>query len=243
MPNRIIKESICASETINQLTWFEECLFYRLIVNCDDFGRLDARPAMLKAKLFPLKERISHKDIESALGKLAAAGCVRLYECDSKPYLLLPTWEVHQSIRAKKSKYPAPETQLQSNECNCNQMNANECKCNQMNANVPVIQSNPNPNPNPNPKENRAAPIRHKHGQYRNVLLSENELAKLREEFPEDYQERIERLSEYIASTGKSYKDFLATIRSWAKREKGGAEHGTVEQPGFIPTHQDNIQF
>ncbi|WP_243107212.1 hypothetical protein [Butyricicoccus sp. OF10-2] len=31
---------------------------------------------------------------------------------------------------------------------------------------------------------------------------------------------RVERLSEYMASTGKSYKNHLATIRSWAKREK-----------------------
>ena len=110
MPNRIIKESICTSDTINSLSWFEEAFFYRLVVNCDDYGRLDARPAILKSKLFPLKERISIKDIESALGKLADAGCVRLYECDSKPYLYLPTWEVHQRIRNHKSKYPEPNS-------------------------------------------------------------------------------------------------------------------------------------
>ena len=38
--------------------------------------------------------------------------------------------------------------------------------------------------------------------------------------FPGDYQMRVERLSEYMASTGRSYKNHLATIRSWAKREK-----------------------
>lgn len=38
--------------------------------------------------------------------------------------------------------------------------------------------------------------------------------------FPRDYQMRVERLSEYMASTGRSYKNHLATIRSWAKREK-----------------------
>ena len=32
MPNRIIKESICRSEEIDSLSWFEEVLFYRLIV-------------------------------------------------------------------------------------------------------------------------------------------------------------------------------------------------------------------
>ena len=36
MPNRIIRESICTSDSIDKLSWFEEVLFYRLIVNCDD---------------------------------------------------------------------------------------------------------------------------------------------------------------------------------------------------------------
>ena len=61
---------------------------------------------------------------------------------------------------------------------------------------------------------------RHRHGVYGNVLLSDTELRKLQQEFPADFQERIERLSEYIASSGRSYKNHLATIRSWARREK-----------------------
>ena len=36
MPNRIIRESICTSDSVDKLSWFEEVLFYRLIVNCDD---------------------------------------------------------------------------------------------------------------------------------------------------------------------------------------------------------------
>lgn len=64
-----------------------------------------------------------------------------------------------------------------------------------------------------------AKPTRHKYGAYNNVLLSDTDIEKLKEEFP-DWQERIERLSEYIASTGKSYKNHLATIRSWAKKDR-----------------------
>lgn len=62
-------------------------------------------------------------------------------------------------------------------------------------------------------------PIRHKYGEYGNVLLSDADLEKLKAEFPADYEERIERLSSYIASTGKKYKNHLATIRNWAKKE------------------------
>ncbi len=69
------------------------------------------------------------------------------------------------------------------------------------------------------PKKSKAKPARHKYGEYKNVLLSDDEMEKLKTEFPTDYQERIDRLSEYCASTGKSYKNYLATIRNWAKKE------------------------
>lgn len=69
-------------------------------------------------------------------------------------------------------------------------------------------------------------------GEYGNVKLSETDLSKLKAEFPEDWQNRIERLSVYMASTGKSYKNHLATIRSWARRdaERGQASTATSRQ-------------
>ncbi len=134
MPNRILKESICASDSIDQLSWFEECVFYRLMVNCDDYGRFDGRVSIIKNRLFPLKEGLKPKIVEQALQKLAAVGLVVLYESDGKPFLYLPTWEKYQTIRNKQSKYPDPNT--------CKQLQSIETNCNQLNANVPVIQYN-----------------------------------------------------------------------------------------------------
>lgn len=73
-------------------------------------------------------------------------------------------------------------------------------------------------------------PVKHKHGEYSNVLLTDDELDKLKNEY-QDWAERIERLSSYVASTGKSYKSHYATIRNWARKDeqKGGIK---VEQPG-----------
>ena len=71
------------------------------------------------------------------------------------------------------------------------------------------------------PAQKRDAPLpRHKHGQYQNVLLTDAELQTLQTEFPQDWQQRIERLSEYIAGSGKRYKNFLAVIRAWAKTDR-----------------------
>ncbi len=105
MPNRILKESICRSEEIDSLSWFEEVLFYRLIVICDDFGRYDGRAKIIKGSCFPLKS-ITEKDIDKALEKLSAVGLVRVYEAQGRPYLQLVTWANHQRIRNQKSKYP-----------------------------------------------------------------------------------------------------------------------------------------
>lgn len=144
MPDRIIKESICTSDTLNQLSDFEERFWHRLIVNCDDYGRFDARPAILKGRLFPLMESKTLKNIADALERLASVGLVELYEVDGKPFLHVVTWDKYQRIRAKRSKFPAPDS-------TCCQMTSNDVKCCRN-----PIQSESNPNPNPNPSVSRA---------------------------------------------------------------------------------------
>ena len=52
-------------------------------------------------------------------------------------------------------------------------------------------------------------------GRYQNVFLSAGELSELQTTFPAVWQEYIERLSEYMASTGRTYKSHAATIRRW----------------------------
>lgn len=147
MPNRIIKESICTSDSIDQLGWFEEVLFYRLIVNCDDFGRFDGRTAVIKNRLFPLKENLTLKNVASAIDRLARAGLVVPYESGGKPFLFIPTWNEHQSVRAKKSKFPEPEV-------TCKQLQADESRCPR---NPIQSESNPIRNPNPNAHTRGAA--------------------------------------------------------------------------------------
>lgn len=58
------------------------------------------------------------------------------------------------------------------------------------------------------------------YGEFNNVRLSDDELAKLKVKFPKDWSQRIEALSEYMRSKGKTYKDHYATILSWARKEQ-----------------------
>lgn len=108
MGNRILKQDICTSEEVDQLSWFEEVLFYRLIVNCDDYGCFDRRAKIIKASLFPLKESVTVKQIDSAVDRLSTVGLVRVYEVQGRPYLQLTTWSKHQRLRNSKHRYPGP---------------------------------------------------------------------------------------------------------------------------------------
>lgn len=109
MPNRIIKEGICTSEKISALTDFEFRLWIGLLVSADDAGRADARPAIIKGRIFPLRDKVTIRDIDAALHGLADKACVSLYRVDGKPYLCLPTWAEHQRIRDIKPKFPGRE--------------------------------------------------------------------------------------------------------------------------------------
>lgn len=161
MPNRVIKESICTSDSVDGLSWFEEVVFYRLIVNCDDYGRFDGRISVIKNRLFPLKDNLTLKSVENAINKLASAGLVALYVFEGKPYLYLPTWNEHQNVRAKRSKYPSPDDAVHTSEYICNQMQAD----------VPVIQSESESLSESNARAMRAAdPLERLRGELRQAV-------------------------------------------------------------------------
>jgi uncharacterized phage protein (TIGR02220 family) len=123
MPNRIIKESICTSENLNQLSSNAENLFYRLIVKADDFGCYYGNVKIVKNTCFPLKsDDIKDKQITDWLNELVKAGLIFLYIADGgSRYIKLTKWEKHQQRRANKPKFPLPK----SSDINCNQLQSN----------------------------------------------------------------------------------------------------------------------
>ena len=58
--------------------------------------------------------------------------------------------------------------------------------------------------------------LSHTYGHYQNVFLTDEELADLQASFPAVWEQYTEKLSEYMASTGKRYQSHAATIRRWA---------------------------
>ncbi len=214
MPNRIIKESICTSADLSGLSWFEEVLFYRLIVNCDDFGRFDGRVAVIKNRLFPLKENLTMKNVELAVNKLARAGLIFLYEVDGRPFLFLPTWDKHQIIRAKKSKYPDPPENI------CMQMISNDSKCfrNPIQSNTNPIRKRENA-PAREDSENSNYEEKKAYGEFHNVFLTDSEKIALSEKYGAKADKLIDQFSAKLKSKGYKFADHYATIVSWANED------------------------
>lgn len=67
------------------------------------------------------------------------------------------------------------------------------------------------------------------YGDFKNVFLFECELENLKSRF-NDWGNRIELLSGYIASTGKKYKSHYATILNWSRKENNGESHRYSQQ-------------
>ena len=215
MPNRILKESICTSDNLDLLSPFQETFFYRLIVNCDDYGRLDARPKILAAKLFPLKS-VRLDTVTEALQALASAELVILYEVDGKPFLQMKSWERHQQIRAMKSRYPAPA-------CNGQQMIATDDPCPR----------------NPIQKETESESIRDRAQRFTPPTGEDVRLYCQEAGIAVDAQ----RFCDFYASKGwkvgsAAMKDWKAAVRTWAQREKDG-DRGAA---GKVVGHQQYAQ-
>ena len=84
-------------------------------------------------------------------------------------------------------------------------------------------------NINKNINRNKKEIIKEKFGEFENVFLSADELQKLKSKLATETEGYIERLSSYIASSGKKYKSHYATILSWTQKDTksfGGVDHG-----------------
>lgn len=108
MGNRMMKETIRTSKTVNSMTDFQFRTWVYLITYVDDYGRGSADPELLKGFVFPRRKGVSEQTIAKTLAELATIGSIDLYEVDGESYLCFPNWSEHQRIQQKRSKFPEP---------------------------------------------------------------------------------------------------------------------------------------
>lgn len=112
MPNRIIKDSICESKGLSEVSFFAADLYKRLITYADDYGRFNADFQIILARLYPREiGLVSLDDIEDAMTELAGVGKIAFYTSKGRDelYGCLPKWKDHQRVRDSKQKIPEPD--------------------------------------------------------------------------------------------------------------------------------------
>ena len=152
MPNRIIKDSIRTSKSINTMTDFQFRLWTYLLTYVDDYGRGSADPELLKGFVFPRRKGVTEATIEKSLQELANIGSILLYDVDGESYFCFPNWADHQRIQTKKSRFPSPDDGTLKKSTVSHGESPPK-------SNPIQSESNPNPNTNPNPnaRETRGA--------------------------------------------------------------------------------------
>jgi len=182
MPNRIIKESICTSETLSECSIGANLLFDRLTTKADDHGCFDARVKIIRCGVFPLMMgKVKESDIEKWLNELLSTDCIRTWtHTNGVKYGLFPNFSDHQTVRSlHKRKTPEPpksltllKTDTSSVDSSCKQGQADEC-----------LNHNLNPNPNlikDKVRKRDFAPHRERFNQFWETLPSEMKKGKER---------------------------------------------------------------
>lgn len=88
-------------------------------------------------------------------------------------------------------------------------------------------------------------PRRKRYGEYGHVLLTDDDLEKLKAKFPSDWQDWIRKLDEGIELKGYKYTNFYLAILNWAKREekKPKAHHSMLDSRFYESTDDTELPF
>ena len=207
---RMFTNKIVESDAFLGLPFSTRCLYYGLNMNADDDGFLNSPNKIIRIT------GASEKDLKTLIAE-------RFVLDFGGGIICIKHWRMHNTL--KKDRYKPTQYQKEFSMLTIQE----DGSYTENNRSGTIMEPERNHSIDKNSidqisiveeredKENK--PIRHKYGEYKNVLLSDADLEKLKNEFPQDWQKRIENLSSYIASTGKSYKNHLATIRNWARKE------------------------
>ena len=116
MPREIVKKprfiypQIATSLSIAKLSVLAELLFWRLLPQADDQGRLPGNPLQLKATVCPIRKEFTDDNITGLLTELENARLIILYSNSSTDYIQIAKWWDYQGSmrRVFPSQYPPP---------------------------------------------------------------------------------------------------------------------------------------
>lgn len=195
--------------------WYSDCVVKDVFLHIlmvaafkpGQYRGYDIQPgqAVIGRKKMAEELGFSEQQVRTALKKLESTGEISLFSTNRFTIVTVVNWALYQCCDDDDNQ------QITNNQPTDNQQITN---------NQPHLKNVKN-------VKNVKKYIMPAMGEFENVNLTEEELEKLKEQFPHDWQERIERLSRYMASKGKRYKSHYATILTWARKEEKPPEKTT----------------
>lgn len=106
---RSVHPDICQSATMAKLSAELERTFVRLWTHCDDEGRCEDRPKILKAALYPEHDEVTAESLDHELTLLVKHDLISRYVVDGRGYIQVTSWAEYQKPqRPRPSQYPKP---------------------------------------------------------------------------------------------------------------------------------------
>ena len=223
---------IVGSDAFMDMPISSQCLYFHLGMMADDEGFINNPKRILRMV------GANEDDLKILVGK-------RFVVAFESGVIVIKHWKMHNSLRAdraKKTVYAKEKELLEIKENGSYTLKNKGLKIlvdnspssgNQMSTTCPhsidkirldkvSIDKNSigecegeTPNPLP-PKKQK--PIKHKYGEYENVLLEDKQLEKLKELYP-DWELKIKTLDEGKELKGYKYKNDYLAIMKWAKND------------------------
>jgi hypothetical protein len=108
---RMLHSDIVTDKKLHRVSEGAENMFYRLLANTDDYGRMLGDPVLLKGRIYPRRIEVSVSDIAHRLVELVRQGLLLFYEASDDLYVQFTNFEKRQTFRKdirRREDYPAP---------------------------------------------------------------------------------------------------------------------------------------
>lgn len=204
-------KTIVDSDAFLEMPQSTQLMYFHLSMRADDEGFINNPKAIMRS--------VGCKDDDMRL--LISKKFIIPFESG---VVVIKHWKIHNYIQSDRfipTKYQDEKMQLELDENKAYRLPKTECIQNVSNVDTQV--SIGKVRLGKDSKEEEQHPTL---GEFNNVKLSEDEYKKITELGLLDY---IERLSAYIAQTGKRYKSHYATILNWSRKDSTPKKSGRVE--------------
>lgn len=114
---RSIWPGACFDEEVHALGDRAWRLFVSLPMMADREGRLEDRPARVKAQIFPFHDDVTTRSVGQMLDALARIGKLTRYTVDGDRYIALHGWDTYQSPHHREAQSCIPKPDLMHEPC------------------------------------------------------------------------------------------------------------------------------